>query len=363
MKKIYFTVTNDLTFDQRMHRICGSLAEHGYAVTMVGRKKNTSLPLTKESYSQKRLHCLFQKGKLFYLEFNIRLLFYLLFKKMDAICAVDLDTIIPCHTISRWKKIPRVYDAHELFTEMKEVVTRPQIQKIWKKIEATKVPVFKHGYTVCDSITEELNRRYQVKYQTIRNVPLLKPDTTSTKKEKFILYQGAVNEARGFEFLIPAMKEVPFPLVICGDGNFMPQLKELIAKNNLENKIILKGLMQPEELSVISQQAFIGINLVENTGMNQYLSLANKFFDYINAGLPQITMNFPEYKKINARYKIALLLDDLKTENISESINKLATDTSLYSELSNNCDLARNELNWQKEKDVLLKFYHQLFNQ
>ncbi len=346
-----------------MQRICGSLAEHGYAVTLVGRKKATSLPLAKTTYNQKRLNCWFQKGKLFYLEFNIRILFYLLFKKMDVICAVDLDTIIPCHTISRWKKIPRVYDAHELFTEMKEVVTRPHIQKIWKKIEAKKVPAFKHGYTVCDSIAEELNRRYQVKYQTIRNMPLLKSDTSPTKKEKFILYQGAVNEARGFEFLIPAMKEVPFPLVICGDGNFMPQLKELISKKNLENKVILKGMLQPEELSVISQQAFIGINLVENTGMNQYLSLANKFFDYIHAGLPQITMNFPEYKKINARYNIALLLDDLNPENISGAINKLATDNSLYSELSGNCVLARNELNWQKERDILLKFYHQLFNQ
>lgn len=361
MKKIFFTVTNDLTFDQRMHRICNSLAENGYAVTLVGRKKASCLPLTKTIYNQKRLNCWFDKGKLFYLEFNTRVLLYLLFKKMDAICAIDLDTIIPCHTISKLKGIPRVYDAHELFTEMKEVVTRPKIYRIWKKIESKRVPAFTNGYTVCESIAVELHRRYNVRYQTIRNVPLLKGNIKPEEKEKYILYQGAVNEARGFESLMPAMKNIELPLVICGDGNFMPQLKHMIAENNLGDKVILKGMLPPEELAELSQKAVIGINLVENTGMNQYLSLANKFFDYIHAGLPQITMNFPEYKKINDKYNIALLLEDLKPETISEAINKLASDKELYNELYNNCSIAKTELNWQKEKDVLLSFYQKLF--
>ena len=129
----------------------------------------------------------------------------------------------------------------------------------------------------------------------------------------------------------------------------------------MEGKVILEGILPPEELVELSQKAYIGINLVENTGLNQYLSLANKFFDYIHAGLPQITMNFPEYKKINDKYNIALLLEDLKPETISEAINKLASDKELYNELYNNCSIAKTELNWQKEKEVLLSFYQKLF--
>jgi hypothetical protein len=59
--------------------------------------------------------------------------FYLLFKKADAVCAIDLDTILPFYFISKLKRIPRVYDAHELFCEMKEVVTRPLVYKVWKR--------------------------------------------------------------------------------------------------------------------------------------------------------------------------------------------------------------------------------------
>ncbi len=44
MKKIVFTVTNDLTYDQRMHRICSSLARAGYTVQLIGREKLLHTP-------------------------------------------------------------------------------------------------------------------------------------------------------------------------------------------------------------------------------------------------------------------------------------------------------------------------------
>src|SRR5690242_13208129 len=47
MMKIVLTVTNDLNYDQRMIRICSSLASHGYQVLLVGRKMHASPPLLK----------------------------------------------------------------------------------------------------------------------------------------------------------------------------------------------------------------------------------------------------------------------------------------------------------------------------
>jgi glycosyltransferase involved in cell wall biosynthesis len=361
LKKIYFTVTNDLTIDQRMQRICTTLAENGYDVTLVGRELPSSLPLTQQKFKQRRLRCWFNKGKLFYFEFNIRLLNYLLFKKMDAICAIDLDTIHPCYTISRFKKIPRIYDAHELFTEMKEVITRPAVKKIWTGVEKRLVPKFKWGYTVSGGIAEEFKKRYGVDYITIRNVPVLKETETVASSEDFILYQGAVNEARGLEYLIPAMQYVNYKLVICGDGNFMPQLKELISEYKLENKIELKGWVTPDKLRAITSKATIGIALAEKEGLNQWLALPNKFFDYIHAGLPQITMNFPEYKKINDEYEVAVLLDTPNPELVARAINELLINASKRNRLKENCHIAKLELNWQEEEKKLIEFYKKLF--
>lgn len=363
MKRVFFTVTNDLTYDQRMHRICTTMAENGYVVTLVGRRLQGSLPLTKQKFRQKRIRCFFNKGKRFYAEYNTRLFFFLLFKKMDAICAIDLDTILPCYYISKWKKIPRIYDAHELFTGLKEVETRPRIKKFWTGIERRIVPKYRFGYTVSQSIADEFRHRYGVTYSVIRNITRLREFNTSLPSEKFLLYQGAVNEARAFEYLIPAMKHIDQKLVICGDGNFMGQLKQLIKKHGLEDKVELKGMLSPDDLWIVSQKAAIGMGVAENTGINQYLALPNKFFDYIHAGLPQIAMKFPEYVKLNQEFHVAVLIDDIEPERIADTVNNLLHNDVLYQGLRENCLKARQVLNWQQEEKKLLDFYQSVFNQ
>ena len=359
-KIILFTVTTDLTYDQRMIRICTSLANEGYSVMLVGRKMKLSLPLTTEPFKQKRINCIFEKGKLFYVEYNIRLFFFLLFTRMDCICAIDLDTILPCYFISIFKKIKRVYDAHELFCEMKEIVTRPTIYKLWKKIERFAVPKFTTGYTVNQPIADEFERMYGVKYEVIRNIALLRPLIKLPKIEKFILYQGAVNEGRSFETLIPAMKEVDSKLIICGNGNFMDQTRQLVKKYNLENKVIFKGKITPAELRTITQQAYIGITLFDDRGLSNYYSLANRFFDYLHAGIPQVCVNYPVYKSINDEQPIALLVTDTSSKNLADQLNKLLHNEVLYKELENNCIKVRERLNWQIEEKKIIKFYKEL---
>lgn len=359
--KIYCTVTTDLTYDQRMIRICTSLSAAGYKVVLVGRKMKNSIPLQVKPFSQKRINCIFEKGKLFYAEYNIRLFFYLLFKKIDCMVAIDLDTILPCLFISNLKKIKRVYDAHELFCEMKEIATRPTIYKYWKKIERFTVPKFKNGYTVNKPIADEFNKMYGVDYTVIRNIALLKEYDTVIKTDKFILYQGAVNEGRSFETLIPAMKNVDTKLVICGDGNFFEQAKLLVSQYHLEDKIIFKGNILPDELIHITQQAYIGITIFENNGLSNYYSLANRFFDYMQAGIPQLCVDYPVYREINDQYKIAVLINDLSTQNLSTQLNNLLSNEVVYKTLQQNCLKARETLNWQEEEKKLIAFYNNLF--
>ena len=363
MKKIYFTVFNELVYDQRMNRICSTLAGKGFEITIVGKQLSSSPALLNENYKQHRLRCRFNKGKIHYIEFNIRLLFFLLFKKMNAICAVDLDTILPCYLISRIRNIIRIYDAHELFTEMKEVVTRPFTKKIWMTIERLCVPAFTHGYTVSESIAKVFHQRYGVRYEVIRNIPLKTDDPLPAPQKKIIIYQGAINEARGFEFLIPAMLHVDIPLHIYGNGNFEEKLYSLIEKHHIEGKVLVFPSQTPAVLKNITREAYIGINLVENTGLNQYYSLANKFFDYMHAGIPQITMQYPEYVEINTTYEVAVLIPELNPASIAEAIHSLLTDTALYERLRQNCLLAKEVFNWQNEEKKLVGFYRNLLQQ
>jgi glycosyltransferase involved in cell wall biosynthesis len=327
---------------------------------LVGRRTGGSLPLQQKPYQQNRIRVLFSKGKLFYIEYNLKLFFYLLFQKADLLTAIDLDTILPVYFVSRLRRIMRAYDAHELFTEMKEVISRPYIHRLWKKVERFTVPRFPNGYTVSDSISKEFEQEYGVKYLTIRNVPILEPAANHKVRNKSLVYTGAVNEGRGFEGLVPAMGAVNAKLYIYGEGNFMEQCRELIDRAQLQHKVILGGKLKPLELKKVCQEAWIGINLVEPLGKNQIFSLANKFFDYIHADLPQISMNFPEYKKVNGEYEIAVLINGVDKSEISESINRLINDEALYLRLKNNCLLAKKVFNWQEEEKKLIEFYNRL---
>jgi glycosyltransferase involved in cell wall biosynthesis len=178
----------------------------------------------------------------------------------------------------------------------------------------------------------------------------------------FFIYQGAVNEGRGFEWLIPAMKSVNAPLWICGEGNFSNECRALIERHDLGHKVIMKGNILPADLTGITAAAYAGINLIEPIGMNQVYSLTNKYFDYIHAGIPQVTMNFPEYERLNKKYPTAVLLESLDQELIARELNNLLENEVLYATLKDNCSTAASELNWNNERSRLTKFYMGIFH-
>ena len=362
MKSLLFTVTNDLVYDQRMIRICTSLQAAGYDVLLVGRQYRNSPPLQQRTFRQKRLPCFFKKGKLFYAEYNLRIFLYGLLKKFDLICAIDLDTIVPCYVLSRLKKCKRVYDAHELFCEMKEVRTRPAIYKIWKWIERKTVPRFEYGYTVNSPIQKILLQEYGVDYAVIRNMPLLRAIHKTRSTGHYIIYQGAVNEGRSFETLIPAFKEIDMPLWIFGDGNFYDEAVRLTQQCNLQEKVLFKGKLLPEQLRYATENALLGITLFENNGLSNYYSLANRFFDYIHAAVPQVCVAYPVYKELNDQYNVAVLIDDLSPASIACAINQLLHDNVRMHTLRQHCLGARQALNWQQEEIVLRNFYDNLFS-
>jgi len=359
MKHIVCTVINDLSTDQRMHRIADTLVLAGYRVTLIGRQLPDSRPLHPQNFRQVRLCCFFHKGFLFYAEYNIRLWFWLLFHSFDIVNAVDLDTIAPGWLAARMKGKKIAYDAHEWFPYCPEIVVRPRVQAFWKRIEAFFVPRVDAAYTVSRSIASALEQTYGISFGLVRNMPVERT-VREQEKGRYILYQGALNVGRGLEELLEAMQHLDFQLYIAGKGDIKEQLKILITKNNIKNKIFMLGQLSPEALREVTDKAWLGVNLLQNLGLNYYYSLANKFFDYVQSGVPQITMAFPEYQVMNREYEVALLIPDLSVETIVAAIKRMADDPELYKTLSANCALASKEWSWSKEQEKLLEIYDRL---
>ena len=182
-----------------MLRIGTSLAKAGFEVWLVGRQLPDSQPFDNPYIKSHRFSLFFNKGKLFYIEYNIRLFFWLWAQRFDIIGGIDLDSILPCYFSAKIKNILRggvwliafpltlwesfkfperlpkikiIYDAHELFSETPEVVRRPMIRRVWLAIERFVVPKVDAAYTVSQSVADEFERRYRRRFGLIRNLPM-----------------------------------------------------------------------------------------------------------------------------------------------------------------------------------------------
>lgn len=367
-----------MSYDQRMQRICSSLAGAGYEVELVGRKLPHSKPLrTDFNFKQTRLTCKINKGKFFYIEFNLRLLWYLLRQKTNAICAIDLDTILACGLTATLNNNTLIFDAHEHFTEVPEVINRKITKTIWHLIGKIFIPKAKLCYTVGPQLADLLGDIYLNHFEVIMNVPVLvdgvdevnRVDRVNKVNEVdlvnrfdggnngYILYQGALNKSRGLEQSILAMHQVEnMKLLIAGEGDLSSELRELVAKEKLENKVQFLGFVQPADLKHLTENAIIGLNLLEPNGLSYYYSLANKFFDYMQAGVPCICANFPEYQAIHQKYNCSVLID-CEVNKIAEAINKLLSSSKFYLELCDNCKTTSKYFNWTNEEQKLLSYY------
>lgn len=361
MAHIICTVTNDLSQDQRMDRICTSLSSAGHEVWLVGRQKKDSLPLPDRPYQQIRLQCSRQMGKAFYLEYNLRLLAFLFWNRCDIINAVDLDTLLPCSIIKKWRKTPIIYDAHEYFSQTPEVMRRPEVQKVWEQLALNLIPTVNHCYTVGPQLAKIMGEVYGVHFDVVRNLPMRLPSFTPYNKEsgkKIILYQGMLNEGRGLGTAIEAMQYLNgFELWLVGNGDIRKALEKKVKALNIEECVLFHGFIPPDRLKDFTQQAWIGLNLLENNGLSYYYSLANKAFDYIQYGVPSIQMAFPEYQSLQHKYDVFELLKELDARVLADKIKQLAAHTKRYRQLQVNCSIAAKELNWEMEEEKLLAIY------
>lgn len=361
MKTIYLTVTNDLTYDQRMIRIGSSLAKVGYDVCLIGRERPHSQPLVQHPFRQKRLRCWMEQGKLFYLEYNLRLFWWLLWQRWDVVCSVDLDTILPGFWVARLKGKTCVYDAHEYFTEVPEVVERPRVKRIWEWVAQHTIPRLRHAYTVCESLKIVFEQRYGTPFEVVRNVPFERPTPPAMAQPEppyILLYQGVLNDGRGIEELLHALPLLPeVQLWLAGEGDRSAALRQQVLDLDLQDRVVFHGYVQPEQLKTLTEQAHIGINLLQNKGLNYYYSLANKFFDYVQAHKPSLNSAFPEYQTLLTQYEVGATVPDLAPATLAKAIQQLTENPAHYLYLQQQCALAQAVWTWEKEEQTLLRIY------
>lgn len=360
-KRIIIAVTNDLYTDQRVLRVAQTLMDSGYLVQLVGRLLPGSKPL-EQAISYKRFKLWFNKGSFFYANYNLRLFFYLLFRRFDLVLANDLDTLLACFLGATFKRKKIVYDSHEYFTEVPELIDRDFQKQAWQQIESWIVPKLKYAYTVSGAIAQIYSKMYGTKFQVIRNLPLRKGNTSVVVHKNILIYQGSLNVGRGIDLMIQSMLYLPdYQLYIAGSGDIEQELVELRVNLGLEQRVRFLGRLHGKELQMITQQALLGLSLEENMGLNYYFSLPNKLFDYIQARIPVIVSDLPEMKDVVTKYKVGKVLNERTPKALANLVREIAEHQLVYSKLKVNTEIAAQELCWENEMPKLVAVFNEAF--
>jgi glycosyltransferase involved in cell wall biosynthesis len=360
-RRAVVSVINDLVTDNRVLKTCKALVEEGYEVTLIGRITPNSPPVPAWNFRTKRFRMVFSSGPLFYFFFNVRLFFRLLVSKADLYYANDLDTLLPNYIVSRLKRVPLIYDSHELFCEVPELQHSPLKKQIWENLEKFIVPKLTHCITVNDSIAGEFKKKHGVHFSVVRNIGEYPPGLAGEDKlqglpagKKLVILQGSgINVDRGAEELVLAMKSVPSAaLLIIGGGDVWEKLEELVRQNRLDEKVIMIRRIPRDRLLAYTRAAALGISIDKPSNLNYLYSLPNKIFDYIHCGVPVLATRLPELERIINTYGVGEFIDSHEPAHIAQRINALLGSEGIAT-YRRNCQRAAESLSWQEERKVL----------
>jgi glycosyltransferase involved in cell wall biosynthesis len=366
--KAIVSVTNDLLTDNRVDKVCRFLVDQGYSVTLVGRQLKNSLPLNDRPYATKRFRLIAERGPLFYASYNFRLFIYLLFHRSALLVSNDLDTLLANFLASKFKRNCRlVYDSHEYFTEVPELIHRPKVQRIWEKIEGWIFPKLTTIYTVNESIAELYAKKYNKSLEVVRNVsPLWKSNEIPSKAQLgiptdrtvFIIQGAGINIDRGAEEVVEAMADLADAvLLIVGDGDVVPQLKQRVQELKIEDRVLFFGKRPYHEMMAFTFHADVGLTLDKPNNTNYRFSLPNKVFDYMHAQTAIIATDLVEIRKLVDRYQLGWVLTEFSTESLRKVMQQAITEPLAVGEFKRNAKEAAVTENWENEREVLAKIY------
>ncbi len=368
LPRVALVVTNDLRTDQRLHKVCTTLVEGGYAPTLVGVLWADSPALPARPYPTLRVTLRTRRGPLFYAEANERLLGALLSLRPDVITANDLDTLLAARVAAVLLRRPLVYDAHEFYTEMGELRRRPWVRAVWRGLEALLYPSLRHVMTVDAGIAALYRQRYprSAEAAVVANLPLAHPapQPLPSAKGRILLYQGAVQAGRGLELALESLALLSdVRLWVVGDGYHRSALEQLAQQLGVSERVRWWGQLPFDELGAITPQATIGLSLETTLSANLAHSSPNKLYDYLQARLPVVVAPRPVHRRVVEQWGCGRVLSDETPEGLAAAVRFILNDSAAYAEAQAGAARAAEVLTWEAQAEVLLGVYARALGQ
>jgi len=359
-KEILLPILTNLGTDYRCFKIAHTLKEAGYFPIIVCDKPVTApgkswssikiVELTNVSHLQN-----FSRS---FIQFNFRLIFYLLRTKSKIWIVEDCPPLLTAALLAKIKRAKILYDAHEIILETPHVSGGFFKKYFWKFWHNTGFLLADKIITVSPFFVEHFKKKFPKKsYFVLPNMPIKQPGEVPPiniiPDRIELLFQGYLRKDANLKPLINVLvhKKNIF-LTIVGSGEDELILKNQVKNLNLEARVTFKGSVPFDDLTVNESRFNFGIHIVKPTSLNMDLTWGNKVFEYCHKLLPVLVSHTKGMDSILNKYPLGVQIYPDSEKSISEGLEKL---TDNYAQFQRNCLKFSNELSWQKyEKDFLV---------
>src|SRR5262245_2761665 len=249
-----------------------------------------------------------------------------------------------------------VYDANELWPDRN---LRPEPRWWLLACEALFVRCAHRTITASPGYAEVIAQRYHVDPPTvIRNIPDLDGRPTpenSPDSEATFVYVGAVTRNRGIEVSIEALAGTPgarLRLLGPAGAPYQAELERLAAAEGVADRVEFAGSVPPGRVIESLRGATAGLALIQPTCLSYQLSLPNKLFEYVLAGVPILVSDLPVMGAFVAERGVGLLARPNDPSEVAAKLAELMR-PERNGELRAAVVEAAAELSWDRESSLL----------
>lgn len=286
--------------------------------------------------------------------------------KPDIIHANDLDALLAAYIATRSWKCKIVFDTHEVYTDNFGLASAVLKKLFWSFVESWIIKRVDLVVCVSNAAADYFAAKYDIpKPIVITNCAKKQRlhDQENVKSPYFeVLNHGQFYEGRGYDIMVEAAaisRNTQIKYVLRGFGRMEPELRSFVDEKGLTN-VTFAPPVKTTELIPAARTSHVGLAITVPINLNFKLSVSNKIFEYVSAGLPVIMSDIPEHRYLNDKYNFGIILKENTAECLRDAVMTMYENEELYREYSANAKRLSEELNWETEFAKLLAIEKQM---
>lgn len=281
----------------------------------------------------------------------------------DLVVSSDLPGLVGAGRVARRLGLPHLHDCHELYlesTSFRRVERRllaPMERYYFRRADSV--------VAVNESIAAEYRRRYGRSPVVVRNCASRLSEDLAVRDlrvlagipatARVVLYQGGFSAGRGLDVCVGAVAALPADahLVLLGFGPLRDELVEMAETLGVADHVHVLEAVPPEELAACTVSATVGLMPYQPVSRNNLLALPNKIFEYTAVGVPIVTSDLPELRRIALGDGCGEVYDPFDAASLATALRRVLDPQRYpgYRDAARRFGLTNV---WEKEREILV---------